>query len=61
MSIPRFDLQELRGPIASDECLFIFEGIAIVDPWMDETMRFEVDPVEYYGELFTNWLKANIV
>ena len=57
----RFDLQELCGPMASDTVLFEYEGVGITDPWMDETMRFEVNPLEYYGYLFTDWLKANII
>ena len=57
----RFDLQELCGPMSGDEALFVYEGVAITDPWMDETMRFEVNPLEYYGDLFKDWLKANIV
>ena len=28
---------------------FEFNGIWITDPFMDETGRFSVDPVEYYG------------
>lgn len=28
---------------------FEFKGTWIVNPFYDETMRFEVDPVEYYG------------
>ena len=30
-----------------DECAF--NGIWITDPYMDETGRFPVDPIEYYG------------
>jgi len=28
---------------------FLFNGIWITDPFMDETGRFPVDPKEYYG------------
>ena len=28
---------------------FLFNGTWIDDPYMDETGRFPVDPVEYYG------------
>ena len=28
---------------------FEFNGVTITDPWMDETGRFEVDPIKYYG------------
>jgi len=31
---------------------FIFENELIQDPTMDETGRFEVDPIEYYGQAF---------
>ena len=27
---------------------FEFEDSFITDPWMDETCRFEVDPIAYY-------------
>ena len=57
----RFDLQELCGPMSGDEVLFEFEGVAITDPWLDVTARFEVNPIEYYGETFTSWLKEHIV
>lgn len=33
---------------------FEFEGVAIHDPFTEESGRFEVDPVEYYGEAFLN-------
>jgi hypothetical protein len=29
--------------------LFDYNEIAIWNPWMDETSRFEVDPIDYYG------------
>lgn len=29
---------------------FEYSGTAIVNPFMDETNRYKVDPVEYYGE-----------
>jgi len=28
---------------------FIVQGTCITNPYYDETMRFEVDPIEYYG------------
>ncbi len=28
---------------------FTYNGIVITDPYMDETGRFEVDPIEHYG------------
>ena len=33
---------------------FEFDGMYITDAFMDETGRFEVDPVEYYGEAYLN-------
>ena len=54
----RIDLQVLLGPKAEGECLFIHDSCAIVDPWLSECTRFEVNPVTYYGgsflDLFTN-------
>jgi hypothetical protein len=35
---------------ASKMVHFIFNGTAIVNPWLDETGRFEVDPYTYYGK-----------
>lgn len=49
---------ELFGKL-QDELLTIYDlslisfehsGTAIINPFMDETNRYEVDPVEYYGE-----------
>tara|TARA_X000001382_G_scaffold121050_1_gene103058 strand:+ start:502 stop:624 length:123 start_codon:yes stop_codon:yes gene_type:complete len=31
---------------------FIFNDTVITDPTMDETGRFNVDPIEYYGEAY---------
>ena len=28
---------------------FVVQGTCITNPYYDETMRFEVDPIEYYG------------
>ena len=35
-----------------DKLEFIFEDELIQDPTMDETGRFEVDPIEYYGQAY---------
>lgn len=34
---------------ATDLHDFEFEGMAIWNPFYDESMRFEEDPIEYYG------------
>lgn len=34
--------------------MFEFNGVSIVDPFLDETGRFEVNPVKYYGKSFIN-------
>ncbi len=31
---------------------FIFNNTVITDPTMDETGRFSVDPIKYYGETY---------
>ena len=36
---------------------FEYEGVLITDPTMEETGRFTVDPVEYYGRAYTDSLK----
>jgi|TARA_R110002012_G_scaffold302928_1_gene504423 hypothetical protein len=36
---------------------FEYEGVWITDPTLDETGRFEVNPVEYYGEAYLTKLK----
>jgi hypothetical protein len=33
---------------------FEYEGVLITDPTMDETGRFKVNPVEYYGSAYTD-------
>lgn len=33
---------------------FDFQGVAIINPFVDESGRFDVDPVKHYGEAFTN-------
>ena len=33
---------------------FVYDGIEITNPFVDETDRYSVDPVEYYGEAFLN-------
>jgi len=35
--------------------MFDADGTKIVNPWMDETGRYPVDPTEYYGMAFTKW------
>lgn len=35
-----------------DKLEFIFEDELIQDPTMDETGRFKVDPIEYYGQAY---------
>lgn len=35
---------------------FRHEGMWVTDPWLDESGRFEVDPVAHYGAAFTTWL-----
>lgn len=43
---------EENGQDQNDERLhsFVYEGMTIVNPFMDDTMRFPVDPIAYYGE-----------
>ena len=37
----------------TDQCVgFIWNDHFIIDPFMDETGRFSVDPIEYYGDAF---------
>jgi len=44
-------------PVYEDEG-FEFEGVFIIDPAMDETMRFSVDPEEYYGQAYLDWKQS---
>jgi hypothetical protein len=39
---------------------FEFEGIDIINPFMNENATEEVDPIEYYGDNFLNSEFANI-
>ena len=53
----RFTIKEQREARAFYEDGFYVaqlthNGVTIQDPGMDETMRFAVDPVTYYGDKF---------
>jgi len=49
-----FEQAELGyGPLSS----FLYNNIVIVAPTMDENTQDYVDPVEYYGEAYSLWLK----
>lgn len=49
------DSGNTNDPDFDKKCIhFEYQDIRIVDPFTDETGRFEVDPVEYYGEKFLN-------
>ena len=37
-----------------DYISFEYDGIEILNPFVDECEWYEVDPIEYYGELFLN-------
>jgi len=36
---------------------FTYEGVEITDPTMDESGRFEVNPIEYYGQAYLDAIK----
>lgn len=36
------------------EVYFVFNGVEVHNPFASECGRFDVDPVEYYGEAFLN-------
>jgi hypothetical protein len=41
---------------------FTYEGVEITDPTMDESGRFEVNPIEYYEEPYiTAWQNAIVI
>lgn len=40
---------------------FIFQGTVITNPHYDETGRFVVDPVNYYGQAYLDYLKELIL
>ena len=37
---------------------FMFEGVFITDPTTDESNRFPVNPIEYYGQAYLDWLEV---
>lgn len=39
---------------------FIFEGTVITNPHYDETGRFVVEPISYYGKAYTDYLQELI-
>jgi hypothetical protein len=40
---------------------FIYEGTIISNPNIDETGRFVVDPVNYYGQAYLDYLEELIL
>jgi hypothetical protein len=54
MKITKRQLQRIIKEALRSEPGFEFEGTYITDPSMDETGRFEVDPIEYYGQAYLN-------
>jgi hypothetical protein len=53
---------ETSDPKFEDKCIsFDYKDITIINPFMDETGRFEVDPIKYYGDAFLNSDFAKIV
>jgi hypothetical protein len=50
--LPKEDIyRKLRAIMDGETNLFVspHSGQVIFDPFYDETLRFEVDPIEYYG------------
>lgn len=47
-------LMALSEGIDFDYISFEYDGIDILNPFVDECDLYEVDPIEYYGELFLN-------
>lgn len=40
---------------------FTCDGIEILEPMVDETGRFFVDPVKYYGDPYVKWVAENFL
>lgn len=40
---------------------FIFQGTVITNPHYDETGRFVVDPINYYGQAYLDYLQELIL
>ena len=40
---------------------FIFQGTVITNPHYDETGRFVVDPINYYGQEYLDYLQELIL
>jgi len=51
---------EKYGKIGVTPLEFDYDHTWITDPTLDETGRFEVNPVEYYGETYLKALKKLI-
>ena len=49
------------GELENNTIGFIKNGIHIIDPFRDETMRFEVNPEEYYGKYQYNTFVKEIM
>tara|TARA_B100000029_G_C17283209_1_gene854199 strand:+ start:551 stop:805 length:255 start_codon:yes stop_codon:yes gene_type:complete len=56
MKISKRQLRRIiREAMSEPEPGFEFEGMWVTDPSMDETGRFKVDPVEYYGSAYLDF------
>lgn len=64
---PSRDLAELMYIESYDKAMddggdyliaFEHDGIAIGNPYMESTGRFEVDPIEEYGDKYVNWYNS---
>jgi len=49
--------QIYNGKIDEDYVEFTFNDSVIKNPYYDESGRFDVNPIEYYGESYLNALK----
>ena len=49
--------QIYNGKIDEDYVEFTFNDSVIKNPYYDESGRFDVNPIEYYGEAYLNALK----
>jgi hypothetical protein len=40
------------------ELFYTKNDVSIADPYLDESGRFEVDPIECYGQLYVDWVNS---
>lgn len=50
-------MKNLKKQILIDNYLFVYQGIKISNPHMDEMLSSKVNPFDYYGDVYLEYLR----